>query len=310
VTESAGALGELPRDAWKDVNCGLCGGTERDLKFRDGLFSVVICKACGLTYVTPRLSDDSLLSDVYNETYWSSQAAKHHGYTDYRADQPLYLKTYRRRLAVIRRHFSEAGRVLDVGCAAGFFLRVMQEEGWDVTGLEPSDAIRSHAAELIGSENVHGELLGEAPLRPASFDLVTMWDVIEHIPDAVSALKAAKQLLAPGGKLLIETQNVDSRAAKVLGKRWQHYKHAEHIYHFNPKTLKELLDQAGFEILENRATLGGKYVSMGFIAERAGRLHPVLSALLSPLNLLRNAAVYVNLFDEMIVVAQPTTRAA
>jgi SAM-dependent methyltransferase len=132
-----------------------------------------------------------------------------------------------------------------------------------------------------------------------------MWDVIEHIPDAVSAVREVARLLAPGGKLLIETQNVDSRAAKVLGRRWQHYKHAEHIYHFNARTLKRVLERGGFEIVENTPRLGGKYVSMGFIAERAGRLHPALSWMLSPLKLLSDSAVYVNLYDEMIVVARP-----
>jgi hypothetical protein len=112
-------------------------------------------------------------------------------------------------------------------------------------------------------------------------------------------------LLRPGGKLLIETQNVDSTAARLLGKRWQHYKHAEHIYHFNPRTLGAVLERGGFRILENTPRLGGKYVSMGFVAERAGRLHPLLTTLLKPLELLRERSVYVNLFDEMIVVAEP-----
>jgi hypothetical protein len=123
----------------------------------------------------------------------------------------------------------------------------------------------------------------------------------------VAAVHEVRKLLAPGGKFLIETQNIDSRAAKVLGKRWQHYKHAEHIYHFNPKTLGVILERAGFDVLENRPWLGGKYVSMGFIAERAGRLHPVLSTLFSPLSLFRKCALYINLFDEMIVVAAPKT---
>ena len=129
MTEATGSLGTLPRDAWKNVDCGLCGNPERELKFEDGPFSVVICTRCGLTYVTPRLSDASLLADVYNETYWNSHAAKNHGYTDYRADEELYLKTYRRRMSVVRRHFPEPGRVLDVGCAAGFFLSVMRDAG-------------------------------------------------------------------------------------------------------------------------------------------------------------------------------------
>ncbi len=296
----------LSPDALRDVPCGLCGSPERELKFEDGPFSVVTCRSCGLTYVTPRLADGVLLEQVYDEGYWSSDSAKERGYTDYRSDEPLYLKTYRRRLAVVRRHFARPGRVLDVGCAAGYFLRVMREEGWQVTGLEPSDAIRPHAERLLGAEHVHRGLLGEAALERGSFDLVTMWDVIEHIPDVVGAVREVHRLLRPGGRFLIETQNVDSRAAKVLGKRWQHYKHAEHIYHFNAATLGEVLRRGGFEVLENTPWLGGKYVSMGFIAERAGRLHPVLSALFSPLKLLRGSAVYVNILDEMIVVARPT----
>jgi len=166
-------LSELPSSAWNHVDCGLCGSPQREVKFQDGPFSVVTCKACGLTYVTPRLQDGALIAEVYNESYWSSDAAKQHGYTDYRADEPLYLATYRRRLAVVRRHFARPGRVLDVGCAAGYFLRVMRDEGWEVLGLEPSDAIRSLAVERLGPEAVRGGLLGEVELPAASFDLVT-----------------------------------------------------------------------------------------------------------------------------------------
>ena len=305
MSEVPGLPASVASEALVPVDCGLCGSAERELKFEDGPFSVVTCACCGLTYVTPRLSDAALLDEVYDESYWRSAAAKDRGYTDYAADEPLYLKTYRRRLSVVRRHFAAPGRVLDVGCAAGFFLRVMQEEGWAVTGLEPSDAIRPHAERLIGAENVRAGLLGRVELEPRSFDLVTMWDVIEHIPDTVTALREVRRLLAPGGKLLVETQNVDSRAAKVLGKNWQHYKHAEHIYHFNPTTIARLFAEAGFEILENKPWLGGKYVSMGFIAERAGKLHPIVSTLLSPLQLLKRRSIYVNLLDEMIVVARP-----
>jgi hypothetical protein len=121
----------------------------------------------------------------------------------------------------------------------------------------------------------------------------------------VGAARAVRALLAPGGKFLIETQDVRSLAARVLGKRWQHYKHAEHIYHFHARTQADALSRAGFRVLENRPWLGGKYVSLGFVAERAGRLHPLFSALLSPLRLVGDASVYVNLLDEMIVVAEP-----
>lgn len=315
--DSAGATVALPglraevkQSDLEDVDCGLCGSAERDVRFTDGPFSVVGCRDCGMVYVTPRLRPGALIESVYDEGYWSSDAAKDRGYSDYRADEPLYLKTYGRRRSVIERHFDRPGRVLDVGCAAGYFLSVMQESGWDVRGLEPSQAIRDRAVERLGhlpngEPRVQAGLLGEAELAAGSFDLVTFWDVIEHIPDVRAALRAARDLLAPGGKLLIETQNVDSRAARVLGPKWQHYKHAEHIYHFNPRTLGRLMDESGFEVLENTPKLGGKYVSLGFVAERSARLHPALAFVLSPLKLVAKRSLYVNLFDEMIVVAQP-----
>lgn len=305
MTPIPGLSPRVPEGALEPVACGLCGADDAALKFEDAPFSVVTCRRCGLTYVTPRLAAPDLIEHVYDEGYWTSSAAKTRGYTDYRADARLYLATYRRRMAVVERHFARPGRVLDVGCAAGYFLAVMQERGWDVLGLEPSEAIRAVARERLGADAVRGGLLDDPGLAPASFDLVTLWDVLEHIPDPVAALARARELLRPGGKLLVETQNVDSLAARVLGKRWQHYKHAEHIYHFNRATLGRALADAGFRPLESRAALGGKYVSVGFVIERAGRVHPLLSKLLAPLGALRDAALYVNLFDEMIVVAEP-----
>ncbi len=307
-----GLAREIDPELFTDVACGLCGSTERSTNFTDGPFNVVTCGRCRLVYVTPRLNDASLIDEVYNEGYWSSSAAKDRGYTDYRADEKLYEKTYTKRMAIVRRHFSGATsddgrqrRVLDVGCAAGYFLGVMQQSGWDVLGLEPSSTIAETARERLGAKHVQEGLLGNVELEPASFDLITFWDVVEHIPDVVGALQLVRTLLRPGGKLLIETQNVQSRAAKTLGPKWQHYKHAEHIYHFDPKTIADLMAKSGFRILENSPRLGGKYVSLGFVAERAARLHKVAAFLLSPLKLASRASVYVNLFDEMIVVAEP-----
>ncbi len=313
---SAPASGISPsfkEDALQSVDCGLCGSAESKLKFVDGPFAVVTCAACEVTYVTPRLKDASLIESVYDESYWNSSEAKVHGYSDYRADAPLYKRTYRDRLTILKRHFASnkrpdgtPRRVLDIGCAAGYFLSVMQEEGWEVTGLEPSDAIRIQAERELGPDNVRGSLLGiNDDLEEGKFDLVTFWDVIEHIPDPRAALIRARQLLAPGGFLIVETQDVESRAEKILGKKWQHYKHAEHIYHFNKKTLTRLLDEAGFTTLENSGRFGGKYVTFSFVAERVGRIHPFLSVLASPLRLIGKKALYINLFDEMIVVAKP-----
>ena len=148
----------------------------------------------------------------------------------------------------------------------------------------------------------------EAGFEEGSFDLVTLWDVVEHVPDPQDLLAKVHRLLKPNGTLILETQNVDSSFAGLLGRRWQHYKHEEHLYHFNPDTIRRLLSASRFQVVRNTPAFGGKYVSFGFIAERAGRLSPVAGMLLKPLNLLKKVSVYLNLRDEMIVVARPMSQ--
>jgi hypothetical protein len=132
-----------------------------------------------------------------------------------------------------------------------------------------------------------------------------MFDVVEHIEDPVAFLATARRMLNPGGVIVFETQNVASWFAKLMGVKWQHYKFQEHLYHFDPKTVRVLLGKAGLDLVEWSPRRGGKYVSLRFLAERAGRVHPLLSTLLAPLKLLGDRALYVNVFDEMLVVARP-----
>jgi len=302
-----GAAATLP-DAAAVTRCQLCASEQRRTRFRDDPFTVVECERCGLVWVTPRLSGEAL-ARVYGEGYWKSDDPKNRGYADYQREASLYLKTFRRRLRFVRRWVPPGARVLDVGCAAGYFLQVMLDAGHPVLGIEPSAAIARAAQQQLGSERVHiGQLEGAPPalgFRDGSFDLVTLWDVIEHIPDPQATLRRAAALLAPGGRLLLETQNVASRWARLLGRRWHHYKHAEHLYHFTPATITRLLGDCGFTVRHCSPAYAGKYVSLGFIAERAGRLGRIAGALASPLRLLAGCHLYVNPRDEMIVVAEP-----
>ncbi|MBL9078790.1 MAG: class I SAM-dependent methyltransferase [Planctomycetes bacterium] len=290
------------------THCQLCGSTERDTRFRDGPFEIVACRSCGLVYVTPRLQGQALL-DVYGEGYWKSDDPKQRGYADYAREAALYLRTFERRMKLVRRWLPPQARILDVGCAAGYFLRVAQRFGHDVHGVELSPAIAHEAVKALGPDRVHIGTLDDAVAamdhKPASFDLITMWDVVEHVPEPQPVLRRIRELLRPTGHLLLETQNVASRWARLLGRRWHHYKHAEHLYHFTPDTIRRLLGDCGFRALEVTPAYAGKYVSFGFLAERAGRLGPVAGWLARPLGLLQSRSVYVNPHDEMIVVAAP-----
>jgi len=287
----------------REMPCLFCGVMDERLCFEDEPFRVVQCRRCGLTYVNPRLPPERL-HQMYQEEYWSSEHAKEFGYSAYLADEPLYRRTYRRRMPVIRRHKPTPGALLDVGCAAGSFLAVAAEEGWRPTGVELSAPMAEYAARTLRLPDVRrGDLLS-LELPDQGFDVITLWDVLEHLEDPPAHLRAARRLLKPDGILVIETQNVASFFARLLGRKWQHYKHAEHLYHFDPRTLQRLLSEAGFEVVENTPRLGGKYVSMAFLVERVGRIHPWLSTLASPLRLLGSRALYVNLCDEMVVVAR------
>jgi SAM-dependent methyltransferase len=290
------------------THCQLCGSGECTLKFQDGPFRVVTCSRCGLVYVTPRLQGQALV-DVYDASYWNSQNPKLRGYADYSSEATLYLKTFQKRMALVSRWLPPAARILDVGCAAGYFLRIAQQAGHDVHGVELSAAIAVEAVQVLGADRVHVGTLAEAMAArnyaPQSFDLVTLWDVIEHLPEPQQVLRQIRTLIKPGGKLLLETQNVSSRWARLLGRRWHHYKHDEHLYHFDPATMRRLLDDCGFRICELGSAYAGKYVSFGFLAERAGRLGRLPGLLARPLALLRRYHLYVNPHDEINVVAEP-----
>lgn len=287
--------------------CQLCGSGDRSVRLQDGPFRVVECAGCGLVYVTPRLQGEALRA-VYDGGYWKSSNPKQRGYADYASESALYLKTFGKRMALVRRHLPAKARILDVGCAAGYFLRVAQRDGHDVHGVEISAAIAGEAQKALGDDRVHIGTLEDAIAAkghaPASFDLVSLWDVIEHVPDPQALLHTIRGLIKPGGRLLLETQNVASRWARLLGPRWHHFKHDEHLYHFTPATVRRLLADCGFETLALGSACAGKYVSFGFLAERAARLGRVAGLLASPLALLRGLSLYVNPHDEMIVVAR------
>ncbi len=283
-------------------SCTLCGSTDARQRFREEPFAVLDCQSCGLTFVSPCLDPESLVSEVYDADYWHSSRPRERGYGDYRRDRDLYLRTFKRRWNVIRKHFSSPGRVLDVGCASGDFLHVLEAEGWEVLGLEPSSPIAETARARIGADRVIESSLTDVQLDPESLDLITLWDVLEHLPDPVESLRKAHGLLAPGGKLVLETQDVRSLLARLMGRRWHHFKHQEHLVHFHPGTLRRALEEAGFDLIELRRRGAGKYVRGDFVVERSARLHPRLPGLLRPF-LGGQWSTYVNLGDELIAIA-------
>ncbi len=306
ATSADALLRSVDPVAMRDVDCYLCGSSDRERRFEQDGISLYRCNACGFVYASPQLTDEGLEA-IYQDTYWQSDRAKDYGYTDYLRDRALYRRTFEKRIKVLTAHRS-SGRLLDVGCAAGFFLDVARDVGFETHGIDVAVPMLAHARDTLGLENIREGTLESAGYPDGAFDVVTMWDVIEHLRDPLTVLREVRRVLADDGLFVLETQNVKSLFARMTGRRWHHYKMLEHLYHFDPRTLTTLLDRAGFEVVRWTSRRAGKYVSMAFIHERASRVGRWLQVALTPLKWLGRTGVYANPHDEMIFVARPKPR--
>jgi 2-polyprenyl-3-methyl-5-hydroxy-6-metoxy-1,4-benzoquinol methylase len=235
---TAAASGALPGRTLEEVACNLCGGTATaPFTRKDGL-DVVRCTACGLVYVNPR----ARVTDL-TEHYNSGESSRVEYYRDAAvADR----RTFREILAIATRLAPARGTLLDVGPCTGTLLVQAREAGFAVQGIEINAGAARMCREELGLDVRAGVL--EADSYPAdSFDLVSMGDVIEHVPDPVATLRTVARVLKPGGHVLISTPNVESAAARML-----QVKPEEHIYYFSAATLAASLEKAGLQTVEMR----------------------------------------------------------
>jgi 2-polyprenyl-3-methyl-5-hydroxy-6-metoxy-1,4-benzoquinol methylase len=285
------------------VGCLLCGGA-RTARLHAALPGVVRCVDCGFVYTSPRITREAA-SRLYTQAYFESHASQQLGYDNYVSDRELVERTFNRRLDRIERRLGVSqGRVLDVGCATGFFLVIAQKRGWQAAGAEISEYCCRYAREHFGLDLFNGRF-EDYPVSRSSFDLVTMWDYLEHsfVPDA--DLRKAYELLKPGGAIAIATPDLSSFPARVFADRWIGFKEHEHLYYFTKKNLSGLLEKQGFRILDS--CHAGKYISASFFAKRAGSYSPALGRAIDSLTRfcgLANRSFYCNPFDIIYLLAQ------
>lgn len=289
--------------ARKHVSCNLCGSDDRQPYCPENGLGLVQCRQCGFVYVSPRPVAEELYA-LYGETYFHNNESSVVGYTDYIRDEPNIRRTAQRRLKQLEL-FVQPGRLLDVGCATGFFLDEARKRGWQVEGLDVSSFGVEYAQSNFGLTARHGTLT-ELSFEAAAYDLVTMWDVIEHVPDPTAYVRRAAELLRPGGVITLATPDVDSLPARLAGRRWVGYKLSEeHIYYFSVQTLSKLLADAGFEVVNVRHI--GKYVPLSLFRDRLGMYFPWLAKALQVGEKalgLSEWALYINPFDIMQVTAK------
>ena len=246
--------------AFEHVNCNLCrandaetvyaardtNGKPRDVvrTYRasgDELLidQLVRCRRCGLEYVSPRPRGTDIV-DAYS-----------------RGDDPAYVsqlsareRTFSNALAHIESVLPGRGRLLDVGTAAGAFLAAARARGWEVEGCEPNRWLAEWGSRHYGLNIRRGELFDQG-FSHTSFDVVTLWDVIEHTPDPSRVIAHVGELIKPNGLLVVNYPDRGSWVARLLGRQWP-FLSSVHLYYFTKATIARLLETHGFDIVEMR----------------------------------------------------------
>jgi SAM-dependent methyltransferase len=155
--------------------------------------------------------------------------------------------------------------VLDVGAAGGSFLAIARERGYQVAGCEPSTWMCGFARERYGLELRPGTIL-DLDAAPAGFDLLTLFDVIEHTPDPAAVLRRAHELLVPGGVLGLSYPDYGSLAARAMGRHWV-FLLTVHLYYFTRASMRRLLGNSGFDVVRFEPHL--QTLELGYVAQRA-----------------------------------------
>lgn len=238
---------------------------------------------------------------IYSTGYFSGDTET--GYPGYLADQKLIEKNFEDRIRWIDTLASK-GRLLEIGSAYGFFLKVAREAGWQAEGVELIEACAQEAARLSGVTVHAGDFL-DTPIA-GSFDVVAMFDVIEHMRDPIVCIERAYTLLKPGGVFVIETGDRAWPWARFLGNFWYFLDPPQHRYYFSAKGINFLLRRAGFE-REIRMRRIGRRVSMSNIAFKFSAAIPIQrlrTAIAYRSKTQMPGSLYLNFGDGMLLAAR------
>jgi len=236
------------------IKCNICGSNDYKILYRSNIGSsnpsvedytstvnkysvfnnIVKCKKCGLVYMNPRdVEVNALYKDVVDNAYletWQERA-----------------ETFNEHLKIIAKYKS-CGKLLDIGCYAGIFLDEAQKKGYKVTGIEPSVWASDYARKKTGATIINAGCNEKLFFPAKEFDLVTLWDVVEHLDNPSLCLSNIYNYLKRDGIVVITTHDIGSIFAKLMGKRYP-WLMRFHFYHFTPTTLSALLAKNKLEVI-------------------------------------------------------------
>jgi 2-polyprenyl-3-methyl-5-hydroxy-6-metoxy-1,4-benzoquinol methylase len=239
--------------------CIACGDAPAPV-LQHGALAVVRCPGCGLEW-QQTIPSPERLRELYAGDYFQRWGARDPAaLARVRAMKHASYRDLLRELARMR----PGGRLLDLGCAMGFLLEAAEQVGLQGWGLDLNPEAVRVAKQRFGDRVAQGEL-GASAFPGVSFDVVTLIDVLEHVPDPAALLAGVHQRLAPGGVLAALLPNAASLTRRLLGRRWPHYA-PEHLFFWTPAALARQLVAAGFEVREIRTGIRKTYTAEYLVA--------------------------------------------
>lgn len=238
---------------YENIKCNLCGNDNTETVYKSvpkeiteeskqtytassniiTLEKIVRCKKCGLIYINPRLRKEEIMrgySDAVDEIYVSQEKGR--------------LLTFQKGIRLVQKYSQKKGKILDIGCAAGYFLKVAKDAGWETFGAEPAKWMSEYGNRHFGV-NIKAGTLEDAKFPSDFFDVVTMWDVLEHTTDPFSTLKEVNRIMKKGGVLIVNFPNIGDFLARLFGRKWW-FILSVHLYYFTTDTLMGMLKKTSF----------------------------------------------------------------
>ncbi len=284
------------------MKCYLCS-TPKTFFLKKNGYDIYRCPACGLGETKLTVPYERFVQDFYSKGYFTGTAS-HGAYSNYAQDKPYITRTMRKFVSALLA-VKSSGRLLDIGCAYGYFVEMAQSAGYDAYGIDASEHAASRAKSRLNGRIQHGTV--ETVSFPKKrFDLITMLDVVEHLGDPVKDLLKVSGLLSDKGFVLIATGDTQSVAAKRLNRRWTFYIPPQHLFFFNRQNLTTLLQKSGLEPVYWFRV--GKWLSLQYVfhlARTTGEskiaqwLYPLMEKL--PIG---RIPLYLSMQDNMVVIAR------
>src|SRR6218665_4037281 len=221
--------------------------TCKDFTVSQENFELAKCQSCSFVFTNPR-PDDSVLGNYYKSEDYISHSNTKKGLVS-KLYHAVRSYTLGKKVDLISKYVSR-GTILDHGCGTGMFLQECKKAGWKVLGMEPDAGARKIASEMqLKVVADKAEIMNE---HPEHFDIITLWHVLEHVTDLDQTLQFFKEKLNPGGALIIAVPNHKSFDAEHYKEFWAAYDVPRHLYHFEPKTVEQLLSKFGFVLTETK----------------------------------------------------------